>query len=37
MAIASDAGSDGRWTIDRWAPLDGRNINGGVGVGSDLH
>jgi iron complex outermembrane receptor protein len=21
---------DGRWTIDAWAPLDGRNINGGV-------
>jgi iron complex outermembrane receptor protein len=23
-------GLDGRWTIDAWAPLDGRNINGGV-------
>lgn len=22
--------SDGRWTVDAWAPLDGRNINGGV-------
>jgi len=21
---------DGRWTVDAWAPLDGRNINGGV-------
>jgi outer membrane receptor for ferrienterochelin and colicins len=21
---------DGRWTIDAWSPLDGRNINGGV-------
>ena len=23
-------GLDGRWTVDAWAPLDGRNINGGV-------
>ena len=23
-------GVDGRWTVDGWAPLDGRNINGGV-------
>jgi iron complex outermembrane receptor protein len=23
-------GSDGRWTVDAWAPLDGRVINGGV-------
>jgi iron complex outermembrane receptor protein len=23
---------DGRWTVDAWAPLDGRNINGGVRV-----
>jgi iron complex outermembrane receptor protein len=22
--------SDGRWTVDAWAPLDGRVINGGV-------
>ncbi len=21
---------DGRWTVDAWAPQDGRNINGGV-------
>jgi hypothetical protein len=21
---------DGRWTVDAWAPLDGRAINGGV-------
>ena len=21
---------DGRWTVDAWAPLDGRNVNGGV-------
>lgn len=24
------AGADGRWTVDAWAPLDGRVINGGV-------
>jgi iron complex outermembrane receptor protein len=24
---------DGRWTVDAWAPLDGRNINGGVRIG----
>ena len=23
-------GVDGRWTVDAWAPLDGRNINGGI-------
>ena len=23
---------DGRWTVDAWAPLDGRNINGGIRV-----
>ena len=26
-------GVDGRWTVDAWAPLDGRNINGGVRLG----
>jgi outer membrane receptor for ferrienterochelin and colicins len=25
-------GVDGRWTVDAWAPLDGRNINGGLRV-----
>jgi iron complex outermembrane receptor protein len=25
--------SDGRWTVDAWAPLDGRNVNGGVRFG----
>jgi iron complex outermembrane receptor protein len=25
-------GTDGRWTIDAWAPLEGRNINGGLRV-----
>lgn len=24
--------ADGRWTIDAWAPLDGRTINGGIRV-----
>jgi iron complex outermembrane receptor protein len=24
---------DGRWTVDAWAPLEGRNINGGIRVG----
>jgi outer membrane receptor for ferrienterochelin and colicins len=23
-------GADGRWTVDAWAPLDGRVFNGGV-------
>jgi outer membrane receptor for ferrienterochelin and colicins len=22
--------ADGRWTVDAWAPLDGRVVNGGV-------
>ena len=25
-------GADGRMTVDAWAPLEGRNINGGVRV-----
>jgi iron complex outermembrane receptor protein len=25
--------TDGRWTVDAWAPLEGRNINGGVRLG----
>jgi iron complex outermembrane receptor protein len=25
-------GTDGRWTVDAWAPLDGRVINGGVRI-----
>jgi outer membrane receptor for ferrienterochelin and colicins len=24
--------ADGRWTVDAWAPLEGRNINGGLRV-----
>lgn len=23
---------DGRWTVDAWAPLEGRNLNGGLRV-----
>lgn len=26
------AGADGRWTVDAWAPLDGRVVNGGLRV-----
>jgi len=26
-------GVDGRWTVDAWAPLDGRVVNGGVRIG----
>jgi outer membrane receptor for ferrienterochelin and colicins len=26
-------GLDGRWTVDAWAPLEGRSINGGVRLG----
>jgi iron complex outermembrane receptor protein len=25
-------GVDGRWTVDAWAPLDGRVVNGGVRI-----
>ncbi|HZR24289.1 MAG TPA: TonB-dependent receptor [Vicinamibacterales bacterium] len=28
--IRPTRGVDGRWTVDAWAPLDGRNINGGL-------
>jgi outer membrane receptor for ferrienterochelin and colicins len=30
--IRPERGADGRWTVDAWAPLDGRNINGGIRV-----
>lgn len=30
--IRPDRGVDGRWTVDAWSPLDGRNVNGGVRV-----
>lgn len=28
--VRPNQGPDGRWTVDAWAPLDGRNVNGGV-------
>jgi outer membrane receptor for ferrienterochelin and colicins len=28
--LRSTRASDGRWTVDAWAPLEGRNINGGL-------
>ena len=28
--LRPDRAIDGRWTVDAWAPLDGRVINGGV-------
>ncbi len=30
--IRETRAADGRWTVDAWAPLEGRNINGGVRV-----
>ena len=30
--LRPDRAADGRWTVDAWAPLDGRVINGGVRV-----
>ena len=27
---------DGRWTVDAWAPLEGRNINGGLRVSCSI-
>ena len=31
--VRPSRGADGRWTVDAWAPLDGRNMNGGVRIG----
>ena len=31
--IRPSRAADGRWTVDAWAPLDGRNINGGIRLG----
>ncbi len=28
--LRNTRGADGRWTVDAWAPLEGRNINAGV-------
>jgi iron complex outermembrane receptor protein len=30
--VRPSRGVDGRWTVDAWAPLDGRNINGGIRI-----
>jgi outer membrane receptor for ferrienterochelin and colicins len=30
--LRSSRGADGRWTVDAWAPLDGRVFNGGVRI-----
>jgi outer membrane receptor for ferrienterochelin and colicins len=30
--IRPTRGIDGRWTVDAWAPLDGRNVNGGIRI-----
>ena len=30
--IRPDRAPDGRWTVDAWAPLEGRNVNGGIRV-----
>ena len=31
--LRPDRAADGRWTVDAWAPLEGRNVNGGIRVG----
>ena len=31
--IRPSRAADGRWTVDAWAPLEGRNINGGIRIG----
>ncbi|MGE3275516.1 MAG: TonB-dependent receptor [Vicinamibacterales bacterium] len=31
--LRAERAIDGRWTVDAWAPLDGRVINGGIRVG----
>ena len=30
--LRSQRAADGRWTVDAWAPLEGRNINGGLRI-----
>jgi outer membrane receptor for ferrienterochelin and colicins len=30
--LRPDRAADGRWTVDAWAPLEGRNVNGGIRV-----
>jgi outer membrane receptor for ferrienterochelin and colicins len=31
--LRPNRGTDGRWTVDAWAPLDGRAFNGGIRLG----
>ena len=31
--LRPERAADGRWTVDAWAPLDGRVVNGGVRIG----
>jgi iron complex outermembrane receptor protein len=31
--LVAERAADGRWTVDAWAPLDGRTINGGIRAG----
>jgi outer membrane receptor for ferrienterochelin and colicins len=31
--LRPDRAVDGRWIVDAWSPLDGRNINGGLRIG----
>jgi iron complex outermembrane receptor protein len=31
--LRPERGVDGRWTVDAWAPVDGRAINGGIRIG----
>ena len=30
--IRPERAADGRWTVDAWAPLEGRNVNGGIRI-----
>ena len=30
--LRSTRAADGRWTVDAWAPLEGRNVNGGIRI-----
>ena len=30
--IRPDRAPDGRWAVDAWAPLEGRNVNGGIRI-----
>jgi iron complex outermembrane receptor protein len=30
--IRPSRAADGRWTVDAWAPLEGRNVNGGLRI-----